>query len=220
MHEIAFMRIVKVAISLSLATLVIGCAPEPLPGELGGACPCDEDVGALYCNDDDVCADVFDSETYLPNQTSDIGVTCATDDDGETSLTGAPYGEDTAAFVDAAFGSAFDIDLSSLIEPVAATASECRTERALTGMVINLPQALWQLRKNSVDEVRVVLQTIDADSGEELSSEPFEGDVEITGFDPDTLTLCGEIDVTFSDGANTNVQGTFAARGLCGLPDG
>ena len=34
----------------------LGCAADPLPGELGGACPCDEDLGVLYCNDDDVCS--------------------------------------------------------------------------------------------------------------------------------------------------------------------
>lgn len=203
------------AVTVGLSGCFTDIPVEGDPGTLGGACPCDPDDVTLYCNDDDVCADVRDSDTYFPNVTAAIGEPCVGDEDGITALVGAPYDHDSSEFVDATFGSSFDIEMSQEIDPISET--DCRYTSFVPHLVINLPQRAWQLRRFDTDEVRVVFEYLS--EGEEILTEPRDGFVELTGYDPDTLTLCGEVSALFSDGANTRITGTFAARGICGTPE-
>ena len=85
-------------------------------------------------------------------------------------------------------------------------------------LVVRMPCSAARLGTHPVgsdDEVGEVEVRLDAFG---VGGRAVSGSLALEGYDPHTLSLCGQLEAFFDDGARGGLSGSFQARGVCGGP--
>jgi len=181
-------------------------------------------VAGAWCRPVPACLEAagLDEDSLLMATGEVVGEPCSASSLGDASIEGQAFGASLpsssqhalahALELDSTFGTMIHIGADIAVEQVS---GQCTMSLGDVALTITLPCGALRLGPHEIgagteEEATLVEVLTPIDEGLAVS-----GTVAIDGYDPATGALCGSLDVTFNDGEEGRMIGTFQAATPC-----